>query len=442
MPLWLDSGRRLAGRALGLVACLALVSAARAELVIEISRGAERPVPVAVVPLGWAGPGPAPFDVGALIARDLAASGRFAPLAERDLVARPTTGAEVDFGDWRAVGAEAVVVGRLLPVAGGEYTVQFELFDVLRGERLLGYRLNSMAAALRRAAHQAADMIYEKLTGVRGVFDTRLAYVSATRVAGRVGRYRLIMADADGANERVLVDSPEPIMSPAWSPDGRRLAYVSFEGRTAAVYAQDLRSGSRQRVSARAGVNGAPAWSPDGRQLALTLSRGEGNLDVFTLDLGTQVLARLTDTRAIETEAAWSADGRSVYFTSDRAGGPQVYRVPAGGGAAQRITFEGSYNARPRVSPDGRQLAMVTNDRGSFRIAVLDLDKRYLQVLTDGRQDESPSFAPNGQTLIYATQERGRGVLATVSADGRVRQRIPAAEGDVREPAWSPFRTD
>jgi TolB protein len=237
-----------------------------------------------------------------------------------------------------------------------------------------------------------------------------------------------------------MVESAEPIMSPSWSPDGRNLAYVSFENKTAEIYVQTLRSGARRKVSARSGVNGAPAWSPDGRTLAITLSRGEGNLDIYTLDLASQVLTRLTEQPAIDTEANWSPEGGMIYFTSDRAGGPQVYRVPAGGGSAQRVTFEGSYNARPRLAPDGKRLAVVHNDRGNYRIALVDLERAFTQVLTDGRLDESPSFAPNGETLIYATREGSRGVLATVSADGRVRQRISSVEGDVREPAWSPMR--
>ncbi|CAG0943110.1 Tol-Pal system protein TolB [Gammaproteobacteria bacterium] len=413
-----------------------------AQLRIEIVGGVARPVPIAVVPFGWQGAGTAPFDVAGLVARDLASSGRFEPLAGRDLVQRPTTEAEVDLGDWKAVGAEAVVIGQLRETAAGQYDIEFLVFDVLRGQRLLRYRQPATAAELRLAAHRVADVVYEKLTGVPGIFSTRIAYVAALHKGGKPDIYRLIIADADGANEQVMVESREPIMSPAWSPDGRKLAYVSFENKVAEIYVQTVRSGARQKVSARSGVNGSPAWSPDGRMLALTLSRGEGNLDLFTLDLGSQVLTRLTDQRSIETEPAWSIDGRSIYFTSDRAGGPQIYRILATGGGAQRVSFEGNYNARPRVSPDGKRLAVVTNDRGNYRIAILDLERGFSQVLTDGRQDESPSFAPNGETLIYATREGGRGVLATVSADGRVRQRIPAAEGDVREPAWSPFRTN
>lgn len=414
----------------------------QAQLRIEIVGGVARPMPVAVVPFGWEGRTPLPFDVAGLISRDLASSGRFEVLPVADLVQRPTRGVDVDFRAWKMLGVEAVVVGQLLEGTAGGYTIQFQLFDVLRGQQLLGYRLPAQAAGLRLASHRAADMIYEKLTGVPGIFATRIAYVVANQKTGGSGSYRLIVADADGANEQVMVASGEPIMSPAWSPDGRKLAYVSFENRVAEVYIQTLRSGVREKVSARAGVNGSPTWSPDGRQLALTLSRGEGNLDIFTLDLASQVLTRLTDQRSIETEAAWSADGRQIFFTSDRAGGPQIYRVPAQGGSAQRVSFEGSYNARPRVSPDGRRLAVVTNDRGNYRIATIDLERGFTQVLTDGRQDESPSFAPNGETLIYATREAGRGVLAMVSIDGRVRQRIPAAAGDVREPAWSPFRAN
>jgi TolB protein len=236
-----------------------------------------------------------------------------------------------------------------------------------------------------------------------------------------------------------MLESRESILSPAWSPDGRKLAYVSFENGRSEVYVQELRSGARRRASARKGVNSAPAWSPDGKRLALTLSKGDGNLDVYLLDLSNQMLKRLTEWPSIETEPNWSRDGKQIYFTSDRSGGPQIYRISAEGGRAERITFEGAYNARPRIAPDGRQIAVVHNDRGNYRIAVVDVERAYTRVLTDGSLDESPSFAPNGETLIYASKMGGLGVLASVSVDGRLQQRIAAVNGEVREPAWSPF---
>jgi TolB protein len=273
---------------------------------------------------------------------------------------------------------------------------------------------------------------------VPGAFATRIAYVNVQGpLAAR--RWRLVVADADGENAQVVLDSREPIMSPAWSPDGARLAYVSFEGQMSAVYVQTLASGARDRVSARAGINGAPAFSPDGRRLALALSQPDGNVDVFVLDLETRSMLRVTDDPAIDTEPNWAPDGRSLFFTSDRAGRPQVYRITlAPGERPQRITFEGSYNARPRVSPDGTQLVVVTLDQGAYRIAAVDLATGRSRVLSGGHLDEGPSFAPNGQTVLYAAREAGRGVLATVAVDGSVTSRITAADGDVREPAWSP----
>ncbi len=420
---------------LSLVFLLALP--AHAELRIEISEGVDKAVPIAVVPFGWDQADGPPGDVSKVVADDLQRSGRFAPIPVGDMLQRPTQGADVDFGDWRILDVEVVVIGQLVPTGGDRYTIQFQVFDVLRGQQLLGYRQPATAGNLRAMSHRVADMIYEELTGVPGIFSTRIAYVT---VAGGLGKeiYRLVVADADGENARILVESAEPLMSPAWSPDGRKLAYVSFENKNSEIYVQTLRSGARQRVSARAGVNSSPSWSPDGRKLALTLSKRDGNLDVYTLDLASQVLKRLTTRPSIDTEANWSADGRQIYFTSDRGGAPQIYRVAAdGSGSAKRVTFEGKYNARPRLSPDGKQLAVVHIDGGSYRIALVDVARGFTQVLTDGRLDESPSFAPNGETLIYATRAQGKGVLATVSADGRVKQRISALDGDVREPAWS-----
>jgi TolB protein len=326
-----------------------------------------------------------------------------------------------------------------MPDGADRYAAEFELFNVLNGERLAGQRMTGTTASLRAMSHRIADIIFEKLTGIRGAFSTRVAFVSAEGTPPNQ-KYSLFVADSDGENQQNVATSSEPIMSPAWSPDGQSLAYVSFESKASAIYVQTLRTGERSRVSARAGINGAPAWSPDGSTLALTLSRKDGDVDIYTLKLSTQELKRMTFDPGIDTEPVWSADGRKLYFNSDRAGGPQIYELDvAQPERATRLTFEGTYNARPRLSPDGKQLAVVHLDRGNFRIATVDLQSRAVRVLSNGRQDESPSFAPNGAMLIYATQDRGRGVLATVAVDGTFQQTLAATKGDVREPAWSPF---
>ncbi|NND36325.1 MAG: Tol-Pal system beta propeller repeat protein TolB [Gammaproteobacteria bacterium] len=431
--------QRITNLMVALVVVAATIAPAGAELRIEISQGVEKAVPIAVVPFGWEGQGAAPFDVSGLVASDLERSGRFKALPPRDMLERPTTARGIDFDDWRLLGIEVIIIGRLIEDAAGDYTIQFQVFDAFRGEQLLGYRQPAKKSQLRSASHLVADKIYEQLTGIPGIFSTRIAYIT---VDGAVGQqvYRLVVADADGENARVLVESGDPLMSPNWSPDGRKIAYVSFEKKRSSVYVQTLRSGARQRVSSREGVNGAPAWSPDGRKLALTLSKTDGNLDIYSLDLASQVLTRLTERPSIDTEPSWSLDGDEIFFTSDRAGRPQVYRVPAAGGRAERISFEGSYNARPRLAPGGEELAVVHNDRGNYRIALIELKRGVTQVLTSGSLDESPSFAPNGETLIYATRQGERGVLATVTKDGLIHQRISAVAGDVREPAWSPYR--
>jgi TolB protein len=415
------------------------LSTAHAQLVIEITRGQEDATPIAVVPFGWESSGAAPFDIAQVVAADLQRSGRFAPLDRKDMIDRPTSGDQIRFQDWRYLKSDFIAVGKLIPESADRYAAHFELYNVLTGQRLTGQRLTATAASMRAVAHRIADIIFEQLTGVRGAFSTRIAFINVEGSPPQQ-RYKLIVADADGENQQVIATSTEPLMSPAWSPDGQNLAYVSFESKASAIYVQALRTGERRRVSARAGINGAPAWSPDGGTLALTLSRKDGDVDVYTLKMSDQTLTRMSFDPGIDTEPSWSSDGRRLYFMSDRAGGPQIYEIDVENPQrATRVTFEGSYNARPRISPDGKQLAVVHLDGGAYRIAVVDLTSRGVQVLSQGRQDESPSFAPNGATLIYATQDRGRGVLSTVSVDGRVQQRLAASSGDVREPVWSPY---
>ena len=423
---------------LGLTALL-FAGTALGDITVEITKGGVARTPVAVVPFGWAGQSAdMPLDIAEVIASDLQRSGRFAPIAEENMLQKPTTGAELDFDDWSFVKAEAVVVGRVVQTGENAYDVSFQLFDVFGREQLVGYRIPASRGTMRIVAHRAADMIYEKLTGIKGVFATKVAFVTAEqRQDGQT--FRLIVADQDGANEPVILQSADPIMSPAWSPDSRRLAYVSFENDRSSVWVQTLRTGNRIQVSNKPGINGAPSFSPDGRQLVLTLGGIDGNLDIHVLDLSTRQTRRLTTHRAIDTEGSWAPDGRYIYFTSDRSGGPQVYRVPAAGGTPERVTFEGSYNARPRLSPDGKRLAVVHLDRGDYRIAVMEVRSKELLIVSAGQQDESPSFAPNSDTLIYATRQARNGVLETVTADGLIRQRVSSGEGDVREPVWSPF---
>jgi TolB protein len=418
----------------------ACVTASAQTLRIDV-QGVAQPTPVAIVPFGWEGGDAAdmPLDVVKVIRDDLLRSGRFAPVDESKMLQKPTDGADVDFQDWSFVGVEAVVVGKVIQTGANAYTLQFQLFDVFGRRQLVGYRMPASRGTMRSAAHRVADMIYEKLTGIKGVFGTKVAYVTAKR-EGEGRLFSLIVSDQDGFNEHTIMESADPIMSPAWSPDSRQLAYVSFEGNQSSIFVQTLRTGNRFKVSSKPGINGAPSFSPDGRKLVVTLGGVDGNLDIYVLDVNSRRTTRLTTHRAIDTEGTWSPDGDYIYFTSDRSGGPQIYRVGANGGTPERVTFEGSYNARPRLSPDGKRLAMVHNDRGNYRIAVMSIDRKDLLVLSTGRQDESPSFAPNSDILIYATRQGRNGVLETVSADGLIRQKLAArAGGDVREPVWSPF---
>jgi TolB protein len=410
---------------------------AQARLTIEIVGGAEGAQPIAVVPFATdAGPRQVE-DVAAVIAADLARTGRFKPMPRRDMLTTPHTPEEVDLRDWRLQSMDNLVVGRTLRQPDGNYEVSFALFDVFRGEQLANMSFRSTRAELRFTAHRIADAVYERLTGQPGVFTTRIAYVTSERGAGGE-RVVLRVADADGYNPQTIVSSRDPIMSPAWSPDGRRLAYVSFENGRSAVFVQELATGRRERLAAYEGINGSPAWSPDGSRLAMTLSR-DGNPEIYVLDLGRRELTRLTNNAAIDTEPAWSPDGSHIVFTSGRGGNPQIYRMPANGGGAARVTFEHDYNGRASYSPDGRTLVMVTRANGRFSIGLMDLATGVTRLLSSGRLDESPSFAPNGSMVIYATLHNGRGVLAAASVDGGVSQRLSQDLGDVREPAWSPL---
>jgi TolB protein len=422
------------------IGCFVLCSRSWAELVVEITKGQAEAIPIAIVPFSSPEAAAASFDVAQLVGNDLARSGRFRTTDRKDMIEQPHTGAGISFDDWRRLNNDYIVVGQVQATAPDRYEITFELYNVLTRQRLLGYQFSANKQGLRIASHQVADMVFEKILGIRGAFATRIAYIA---VLGSLPHrdYRLIVSDADGENPHVVMQSNEPLMSPSWSPDGQSLAYVSFENRLPSVYVQLLRTGERRRVSDHAGVNQAPAWSPDGRKLALTLSTRDGNLDVYVMDLATQALTRITDDPGIDTEPQWSKDGQSLYFTSDRAGGPQIYKVGIqNGDKPRRLTFQGSYNARPRISPDESQLAFVTQEDGAYHIATMDLRGRSdVQVLTKGRFDVSPSYAPNGAEIIYASRDRGRGVLALVSADGRVQERLVSSEGELQEPAWAPF---
>ncbi|MGO1541746.1 MAG: Tol-Pal system beta propeller repeat protein TolB [Luteimonas sp.] len=419
-----------------------VVAAAQQQgLEIDIVGGHASALPIAVVPMPYQGGAEAPdTDVAAVIRANLDRSGQFRTLPERDIVERPTRGAEVQYPTWRMLRQDFLVVGRVLDAAGGGYRVEYELFDVAKQERVLGMAMTARASAMRDVAHQMSDAIYEAILGERGAFWTRIAYITQTG-AGEDARYALIVADSDGHSPQTVVRSNEPLLSPSWSPDGNRIAYVSFESGNSAIYIQDISSGSRELVSSFRGINASPAFSPDGNRLALTLSRS-GNPEIYVMDLGSKALTRLTNHFGIDTSPAWSQNGGTVYFTSDRGGRPQVYQVPASGGGESRVTFEGSYNSDPSVSFDGQKIAVAQGAGNVYRIAVLDrsLGTPRWSTLSPGSLDESPSFAPNASMVLYAAREGRRGVLYAVSSDGRVRQRLVLADGDVREPAWGPFR--
>lgn len=421
----------------------AVAGPARAQgLTIDIVNGNPSAIPIAVVPFAWEGAGlPPETDVAEVIRANLNRVGQFRSLPKQDIVEFPARGADIKFGTWRVLKQDFIVVGRIADGGDGALRIEFELFDVAKQERLLGLAIATRAGDLRGAAHQISDQIYERITGIRGAFWTRIAYVTMTGL-GDNRQYALMVADADGFSPQTVVRSREPLLSPSWSPDGRRIAYVSFERGNSSIYIQEVATGQREVVASFRGINGAPAFSPDGSRLALTLSR-TGNPEIYVMDLASRQLNQITRHFSIDTEPAWSPDGQTIYFTSDRAGRPQIYQMPASGGEATRLSFAGENNSRVSVASDGRRFAMAQGEGNRYRIAILD---RTLggagqnRLLSPGSLDESPSFAPNGSMVIYAASEGSRGVLYAVSTDGRVRQRLVLADGDVREPAWGPFR--
>lgn len=421
-----------------LLAVTLSVRPASAQLEIDITQGVAAGIPIAIVPFDYQGSEPPPHEVSDVVESDLQRSGRFDTIARENFLSRPHDHDEVKFKDWRLIKAEALVVGRVIRMESDLYRVEFRLFDVFKEQQLGGFRYEVEGGNLRKIAHQIADYVYEELIGEPGAFDTRIAYVTLQVIDGE-RTYLLRVADSDGFNPRTILKSDEPILSPAWSRDGQKLAYVSFEEGRSMVFVQRLQDASRERVAAYQGVNGAPAWSPDGRTLAFTSSK-DGNPEIYLMDVESGSVTRLTQHHGIDTEAAWSPDGRHLVFTSDRSGRPQIYRMRRDGTGVERLTFEGRYNARASYDPNGERLTLVTNQGGGFRIGVFYLESQGLQIVTgETSLDESPTFAPNGAMILYATQKGGRGVLAAVSSDGRVKQTLRFQQGDVREPAWSPY---
>jgi len=419
------------------IALLAFQSA-EAQLQIEIISGNASALPIAIVPFQWEDAATPPADsVDSVISSDLYRSGLFKPMAVDQMVERPTEAESIRYGTWRLMKVDYIVIGKVrTPQDGSGHELIYQLFEVHTQELLLSRITTVGPGDLRFGAHRVADAIYEALTGVPGAFSTRIAYITATGLDKNM-RYELIVADADGFGPQSIVGSPEPLLSPAWSPDGHQLAYVSFEQGNSAIYMQNVSTGARELISGGKGINGAPSFSPDGKKMAMTLSRS-GNPEIYVRDRATGRTQQITQHWSIDTEPVWSPDGKYIYFTSDRGGRPQIYRVSPAGGTPERVTLEGDYNARASVSPDGRRIAVAQGRGSEYRIAVWDIETERFSVLTPGKLDESPSFAPNGSMILYATREGTRGVLSAVSADGNVRQRLILSEGDVREPAWSP----
>ena len=419
-----------------LMLCVFLSFSVKAELLVEITEGVDEPTHIAVVPFGWDGDNALQEDISAIVANDLRRSGMFKLMAEENMLSSPESESQIFFRDWRISGNDYMLIGTMAPTSNG-VTATVELFDILTEKKIWSQTIDSEGSDLRDIAHYIADEVFQKITGIRGAFATKVVYVTV-QGRGPNRKFRLQMADSDGARPKTILASNEPILSPSWSRDGQKLAYVSFETNRPAIYIQHLATGKRQKIQTFKGINGAPAWDPTGNKLALVLSK-DGNPEIYVLDLLSGTLDRLTRHYGIDTEPTWAPDGRSILFTSDRAGRPQIYRIDLASRALKRLTYKGSYNSRGRLTQDGRFLTMVHQDSSGYHIAVQDLESGRLDILTNSKDDESPTIAPNGVVVMYATKSGGKGVLAGVSLDGKIKFTMPSSLGEVREPAWSPF---
>ena len=407
---------------------------------LELTQGMAKTIPIAIMPFLDEGTITNPnYNVRQVVGKDLQNSGKFTLASVENLLPNINGKGNINYDFWQSKKVEDVVTGQIKRLNSSSYQVSFQLIDVYNKTTLLDSRFTISNTQLRSLAHHISDLIYEKLTGDRGIFSTKIAYIVVQRnFANKTARYSLEVADADGFDPHTLLTSPQPLMSPSWSYDGRKIAYVSFEGNRAAIYTQDVATGARQIVSKQPGINGAPAWSPDGRKMALVLST-TGYPKLYILDLASQNLTQITDDISIDTEPSWAPDGQSLLFTSNRGGSPQIYRIYIGSKKIERLSYRGSYNARASFTADGKSIVMLHQDDGLFSIAIQDLGSGRLSTLTRSDYDESPSIAPNGKMVVYATNNNGRGILAAVSTDGKVKLLLPAREGEVQEPAWSPY---
>lgn len=418
---------------------LFLAKSAFATLDLELTQGADKAIPIAILPFsGQELISNADNNVRDVISNDLRNSGRFNVYDESTLLPSLKTESSINFAFWKLQKVSAVVTGQI-SMSGNKYQVAFKLTDIYSKSILLERSYSVSANELRPLAHHISDLIYKQLTGERGIFSTRIAYITTKHSPDGATTHALEVADADGFNPRTLIASKWPLMSPEWSPDGTKIAYVSFENNHAAIYVQDVASGERHVVSQHAGINGAPSWSPDGRKLALVLSEEIGYPKIYVLDLATKQLTRLTSDWYLDTEPAWAPDSRSIIFTSNRGGSPQIYRVALADKKISRVTFRGNYNARASFTPDGKSIVMLHQENGTFNVAMQDLDSGRVAILTHTDFNESPSIAPNGKMIVYATSDNNRGALAAVSIDGKIKLTLPGRDGAVQEPAWSPF---